>query len=81
MVWWLLLLQDIGFLSFQNWHVSPGFLELFEGAQACEHVGPYMQQLLTWGQTVGKQIGFDLLLVERLSTLLHQAGLRHVREQ
>jgi SAM-dependent methyltransferase len=61
---------------------SPGgYLELFEGGQACEHAGPCMQQLLTWGQIVGKQTGFDLLVIERLSVLLRQTGLRHVREQ
>ena len=40
-----------------------------------------MRQMLSWGQTVGKQTGFDLLVIEQLSTLLRQAGLRHVREQ
>jgi len=58
-----------------------GWIELFDGGQGCERVGPYMQQMLIWGQLVLEQKGFDLRLIEQLGEMLRQAGVGNVSEQ
>jgi SAM-dependent methyltransferase len=58
-----------------------GWIELFDGGQGCEQVGPNMQQMLTWGEQVIAQRGFDVRVIDHLSTMLRQAGTEHVREQ
>jgi SAM-dependent methyltransferase len=57
------------------------WIELFDGGQECEHVGPNMNQLITWGEQVLTQRGFDVRVIDHLSTMLRQAGAEHVREQ
>jgi SAM-dependent methyltransferase len=58
-----------------------GWIELFDGGQGCEHVGPKMQQLLSWGEQAIALRGFDLGVINHLGVMLRQAGAYHVREQ
>jgi ubiquinone/menaquinone biosynthesis C-methylase UbiE len=58
-----------------------GWIELFDGGQGCEHVGPNMHQFVKWGEQVLAQRGFDVNVISHLSTMLRQAGAEHVREQ
>jgi SAM-dependent methyltransferase len=58
-----------------------GWVELFDGGQGCEHVGPNMQQLLRWGEQALAQRGFDACVIDHLSTMLRQAGAHQVQEQ
>lgn len=58
-----------------------GWIELFDGGQGCEHAGPQMQQLLTWGEQAMASRGFDLGVIEHLSAMLRQAGAHQVQEQ
>jgi SAM-dependent methyltransferase len=58
-----------------------GWIELFDGGQRCEHVGPNMQQMLTWGAQAITQRGFDVRVIDHLSTMLRQAGVHQVQEQ
>ena len=51
-----------------------GWIELFDGGQGCEQVGPNMQQMLTWGEQALAQRGFDVGVIDHLSTMLRQAG-------
>jgi len=60
---------------------AAGWIELFDGGQECVRVGPQMQQMVTWGEQVLIQRGFDVRVVGHLSTMLRQAGAEHVREQ
>jgi SAM-dependent methyltransferase len=58
-----------------------GWIEIFDGGQGCEHVGPNMQQILTWGEQALAQRGFDVRVIDHLSMMLRQAGVYQVQEQ
>ena len=58
-----------------------GGIELVEGADQYERVGPAMQQLLLWVRTLGEQLGFDGQVVRHLDRFLRQEGLREVQRQ
>jgi SAM-dependent methyltransferase len=57
-----------------------GWIEIFDGGQGCEQVGPQMQQMLTWGEQAMASRGFDLGVIDHLSAMLRQAGVHQVQE-
>jgi SAM-dependent methyltransferase len=58
-----------------------GWIEIFDGGQGCEHIGPNMRQVLTWGEQVLAQRGFAVQVIDHLGMMLRQAGAHQVQEQ
>jgi ubiquinone/menaquinone biosynthesis C-methylase UbiE len=55
-----------------------GWIELIEGTALYKHIGPSMQQLLSWADAAAKKTGFDSSLILKLAERLKQAGLHEV---
>ncbi len=70
---WLFVLKELARVTRRG-----GWVELLEAGQRFESAGPRTNQFISWWAAFSRAAGFDTGLMERLYTLLHEAGLSSV---